>query len=151
MKERRPVFAGDKDGVRFGISARKSIVSLGEPIIVDIWVDNGSDKPVMSGGKCPPYLHFGDVFDQSGNRVIGIGERARLDAERNGGTTVMVCASTEVLVEIPARTCMAPVDAHADNLTLDYKLAPGVYYLFPGHGTDPALFKQGFMISVRES
>ena len=150
MKEPRPVFVGDQDGVRFGISTRKLIVSRGEPVTVDIWVDNRSDQPVMSGGRCPPYLHFGDVFDQSGNRLIGTSEHARVDAERNGRTTVTACASTEVLVEIPAHTCMGPVDAHEDNLTLDYKLAPGVYYVFPRRGTDPTLFKQGLMITVRE-
>ena len=38
----------------------------------------------------------------------------------------MVRASTEELVEIPDHTCMGPVDAHQDNMTLDYNLAPGV-------------------------
>src|SRR5689334_20303589 len=78
MKERRPVFVGDRDGVRFGISTRNLLVSRGEPVIVDIWVDNQSDQPVMSGGRCSPYLHFGDVFDQSGNRLIGTSEHARV-------------------------------------------------------------------------
>jgi hypothetical protein len=149
MKERHLVFIRNKDGVRVGISTRKPIVLLGEPVIVDIWVDNGSDKPVMSGGRCPPYLHFGDVFDHSGNRLIGT-DQAKLDAGKNPRETVRVCASTEILVEIPAHTCMAPVDSHQDNLTLDYKLAPGVYYVFPERGIDPALFKQGLMITVRE-
>jgi len=150
MKERRPVFVGNKDGVRFGISTRKPIVSLGEPIIIDFWVDNRSDKPVTSGGRCPPYHLFVDVFDQSGNRVIEIGEQARVEEERNGLMTVTVCASTNILVEIPAHTCMRTVDTHEDNLTVDYKLAPGVYYVFPVRGTDPALFRQGLMITVRE-
>ena len=150
MKERRPVFVRNNDGVRVGISTRKPIVSLGDPVIVDIWVDNRSDKPVMSGGRCPPYLHFGDVFDRSGNRLIGIDEQAKLDAGKNPRETVRVCASTEILIEIPAHTCMGPVDAHQDNLTLDYKLAPGVYYVFPERGTNPALYKQGLMITVRE-
>ena len=149
MKEPHPVFVGKKDGVRLGISTRKPIVSPGEPVIVDIWVDNRSDKPVMSGGRCPPYLHFGDVFDQSGNRLIGIDEQAALDAEKDGRETVSVCASAEIFVEIPAHTCLVPIDAHQDNLTLDYRLAPGVYYVFPERGIDPALFKQGLMITVR--
>lgn len=150
LKERHPVFVRNKDGVGFGISTQKPIVLLGEPVIVDIWVDNRSDKPVMSGGRCPPYLHFGDVFDQWGNRVIGIDEQEKLDAGKNRRETVRVCASTEALVEIPAHTCMGPADAHQDNLTLNYKLAPGVYYVFPEQAVDPALFKQGLMITVRK-
>jgi hypothetical protein len=150
MKERRPVFVRNKDGVRIGISTRKPIVSLGEPVVVDIWVDNRSDKPVMSGGRCPPYLHFGDVFDHSGNRLIGSDEQAALDARKNAEERVRVCASAETFVEIPAHTCKGPVDARQDNLTLDYKLAPGVYYVFPERGIHPAFFKQGLMITVRE-
>jgi hypothetical protein len=45
---------------------------------------------------------------------------------------------------------MSPVDAHGDNEMLDYRLTPGVYYLFPGHGTDPAIFTQGLKINVVE-
>jgi hypothetical protein len=149
-KERRPVFVGNKDGVRLGISTRKPVVSPGEPVIVDFWVDNRSDSPFMSGGRCPPYQLYVDVFDQSGNRLIGLGEQARLDAERNGRTTVTTCASTDLLMQIPAHTCRKTADTHEDDLTRDYKLAPGVYYVFPMRGTDPALFKQGLMITVRE-
>ena len=151
MKKSHPVFVRNQDGVRVGISTRKPVVSLGEPVIVDIWVDNRSDKPVLSGGRCPPYLHFGDVFDKWGNRLIDIGAQAKLDAGTNPQETVRVCASTEVLVEIPAHTCMGQVDAHQDKLTLDYRLAPGVYYVFPERGIDSALFKRGLKITVRES
>lgn len=63
---------------------------------------------------------------------------------------VDVCSCTEIIVQIPAHTCAKPVDAHEDNYTLDYKLAPGVYYVFPGRGTDPTQYKQGLKITVRE-
>jgi hypothetical protein len=42
-----------------------------------------------------------------------------------------------------------PSEAGESGLKLDYKLDPGVYYVFPVSGTDPALFKQGLMITVR--
>ena len=150
MTKGRPIFVDSRDGVRLGISTQKDVVAFGEPVMVDIWVDNRSDKPVNSGGRCPPYLHFGDVFDASGHRLISNREQTKLDAGKNGRTTVDVCESTEILVAIPAHTCATPVDAHGDNYTLDYKLAPGVYYVFPGRGTDPTLFKQGLKITVRE-
>jgi len=146
----RPVFVSAKDGVRSGISTRKDVFAVGEPVIVDLWIDNQSDKPVMSGGRCPPYRYSGDVFDASGHRLIGIRERSKLDAEKNGGTTVEVCASTEILIEVPAHTCMAPVDAHGDNYVLDYRLTPGVYYIFPARGVDPALYRQGLKVTVRQ-
>ena len=150
LKKGRPVFAASKDGVRAGISTRKTVVALGEPVVVDIWIDNRSDNPISAGGRCPPYLHFGDVFDEQGRRMIGNREQQKLDAVKNGYTVVEVCATSEVISEIPAHTCSAPVDARGDNMTLDYNLAPGVYYLFAGRGTDPALYKQGLMITVRE-
>jgi len=150
MTKGRPVFFDSSDGVRIGIATQKDVVAFGEPVVVDFWVDNQSDKPVHSGGRCPPYLHFGDVFDASGHRLIGNREQERLDAEKKGGTTMNVCVSAEVVVSIPAHTCVPPVDAQGDNYTLDYKLAPGVYYVFPWNGTDPTLFKQGLKITVRE-
>jgi hypothetical protein len=150
LKEGRPVFFGSMTEVRSGIATRKAVVTVGEPIIVDLWVDNRTEKPILSGGRCPPYLFRGDVFDSSGHRVIGVREQANLDAEKKGAATVEVCANTEILVEIPPHTCMVPVAAHADNFTLDYNLPPGTYYVFPGRGTDPALFKQGLVITVRE-
>lgn len=150
MKIGRPVFVGAQDRVRLGISTRKDVIAVGEPVMVDLWVDNQSDKPVMSGGRCPPYLHSGDVFDASGHRLIGIREQSKLDAEKNGGTTVEVCEFTEILIEVPAHTCMAPIDAHGDNYVLDYKLPPGVYYVFPVRGVDPALYRQGLKITVHQ-
>jgi hypothetical protein len=102
----------------------------------------------MSGGRCPPFRYSGDVFDASGQRLIGIREQSKLDAEKNGGTTVEVCQSTEILIEVPAHTCMAPADAHGDNYVLDYKLTPGVYYVLPARGVDPALYRQGLKITV---
>jgi hypothetical protein len=149
MKDGRPVFVDSGDGVRVGISTSKSVVAEGERVIVDIWVDNQSDKPVLSGGRCPPYLHHGDVFDSSGRRLVGAQEQERLDAQKKGGDTVSVCASTEILVEIPPHSCKAPVDAHGDNFALGYVLRPGVYYVFPGRGTDPKLFTRGLKITVR--
>jgi hypothetical protein len=146
----RPVFVSAKDGVRFGISTRKDVFAAGEPVIVDLWIDNQSDKPVMSGGRCPPYRYTGDVFDASGHRLIGIREQSNLDAEKNGVTTVEVCASTGILIEVPAHTCMAPVDAHGDSYVLDYRLTPGEYYIFPARGVDPALYKTGLKITVRQ-
>jgi hypothetical protein len=150
MKIGRPVFASGQDGVRVGISTKKDVVAVGEPVVVDLWIDNQSDKPVKSGGRCPPYRYSGDVFDAAGHRLIGIREQSKLDAEKNGGTTVEVCASTEILIEVPAHTCMAPVDAHGDNYVLDYKLTPGEYYVFPARGVDPALYRQGLKITVRQ-
>ena len=38
----------------------------------------------------------------------------------------------------------------AADLRLDYKLPPGTYYVFPTRSTDPDLFKQGLVITVRE-
>src|SRR5262245_43660588 len=148
MKRGRPVFVDSGGGVRVGISTSKSIVAEGEPVLVDIWIDNQSDKPVSSGGRCPPYLHHGDVFDSSGRRLIGTQEQVKLDAQKKGGDIVHVCASTEMLVEIPPHTCKAPADAHGDTYTLDYVLGPGVYYLFPVRGTDPKLFMRGLKITV---
>jgi hypothetical protein len=150
MKQGRPVFVDSGDGVRLGISTRNDIVSPGEPVVVDIWVDNQSDKAVWSGGRCPPYLHYGDVFDASGRRLVGIREQRRREAEKSGGTTVDVCQSTEMLVPVPPHTCKAPVDVHGNNYTLDYNLAPGVYYIFPVSRTDPRRFKEGLKITVRE-
>jgi hypothetical protein len=66
MKEGSPVFVDSGNGARLGISTEKDIVAPGEPVVVGIWVDNQTDKPVMAGGRRPPYLHFGDVFDASG-------------------------------------------------------------------------------------
>jgi len=150
VKENRPVFVGSDTGVRLGVSTRKTVVAVGEPIILSLWIDNQSDRTVMSGGRCPPVRHFGDVFDKSGRRLIGVQERATLDSEKKGVAMVDVCASTEVLVEVPAHTCMPPVDSLGDNITLDHKLKPGVSYVLPTRGTDPLLFKQGLMITVRE-
>lgn len=143
MKKGRPVFVGANDGVRWGISAPKETVILGEPIIVDIWIDNRTDKPILAGGRCTN-LHSGDVFDHSGHLMIGRHEKKH-DLER-----LEVCSATDVIIEIPAHTCREPVDAQGSNFTLDYNLAPGVYYVFPTRGTDPSLFKQGLMITVRE-
>ena len=150
MKEGRPIFVDSGGGVRLGISTRKDIVSNGEPVVVDIWVDNQSENVVLSGGWCPPYLHNGDVYDASGHRLIGIHEQLRLDAEKKGGTIVDVCASTEIAILVPPHTCKAPADAHSDHFRLNYNLPSGVYYVFPASGTDPLLFKQGLKITVRE-
>jgi hypothetical protein len=150
MSQGRPIFVDSSDGVRLGISTKKNVVAPGGSITVDIWVDNRSDKPVLSGGRCPPCLHFGDVFDSEGRWLVGTHKQAKLDAEKNGRATVEVGASTEVLIEVPAHTCMAPVDAHGDNFTLDYRLHPGVYCVFPTRGADPKLSNQGLKITVRE-
>ena len=90
LREGKPVFFGSMDGLRLGISTRKATVSFGEPVKVDLWVDNRSDKPTWSGGRCPTFLHFGDVFDESGRRVIGIVEQATIEAERKGGTIIQL-------------------------------------------------------------
>lgn len=148
MKKGRPVFVGADDGVRIGISTQKDVVAPGDPIIVDLWIDNRTDKPTMSGGRCGQ-PHSGDVFDESGHRLISFEEQAERDAEREGKSIVWACASTSAFVEIPAHTCKMPGDAGEIGLKLDYKLAPGVYYVFPIRGTDPALFKRGLVITVR--
>jgi hypothetical protein len=149
LKQRQPVFVGGDHDVRIGIAAQKTVFAAGEPVKVDLWIDNRSDQPTWSGGRCS-YEHRGDVFDESGHRLIGVFEQQRLEAAKENKELVEVCAMTDVLVEIPAHTCKRPVEALERNLTLDYKLPPGVYYLFPKNGTDPTLFKQGFIITVRK-
>jgi hypothetical protein len=90
-------------------------------------------------------VHDGDVFDQSVNRLLGTDEQAMNVVE-----TTEVCSWAPMLTVIPAHSCSGPVDADEDNLILDYKLAPGAYYVFPERGTDPEPFKQGLMITVCE-
>ena len=150
QKEGGPVFVGSMTGVRNGISTRKATVTAGEPVTIDLWVDNRSDEPAGTGGRCQPYLFEGDVFDSSGRRVIGILEQAKLDAEKRGGTVVEVCTSAEMLIQVPPHTCVGPRSAHGDAFTLDYKLQPGTYYVFPTRDTDPTIFKQGLMIKILE-
>jgi len=150
-KDRQPVFVGRDDEVRIGISTQKNIVAPGEPILVDLWVDNRTDRAAYSGGRCIlPYRHAGDVFDEWGHRLIGIQEQAALNARKRGIELVEVCSMSELVSVIPPHTCMGPIDAREDGLRLDHELKPGVYYVFPRSGTDPALFKQGLVITVRQ-
>jgi hypothetical protein len=148
LKNRAPLFFDGGDGVRVGISTAKGVVTEGGPVVVGIWTDNRSDKPVNSGGECPPFLFTGDVFDSSGRRLIGAQEQTKLDAQKKGGDIVEVCSMSLPLVQIPPHTCKAPGDSFSANRTLDYVLGPGVYYLVPGHGTDPRLFTRGLKITV---
>jgi hypothetical protein len=150
LKEGKPVFFGSMTDVRIGIATGKPVVALGEPIIVDLWVDNRSEKPTWSGGECLPYWNGGDVFDSTGRRLISIHDQMKLDAEKNGHTTVEVCSMSPPVVMTPPHTCNGPRAAGEVNLVLDHNLPPGLYYVFPIRGVDPALFKQGLMIKVRE-
>ena len=103
----RPIFVGGMDG---GISTRKAVVSFGEPVVVDIWIDNRTDRPAHSGGRCLPFLELVDAFDESGHRLISRHEQAELDAKATGFETVDVCASTGPIVEIPlthAKRCLS--------------------------------------------
>jgi len=117
--------------------------------MVGIWIDNRTDKPIHAGGGCY-LLHDGDVFDELGHRLTGIREQQELDAQRRGQQKIYACASTLPIASIPAHTCKAELDAGFPALTLDYNLSPGRYYIFPVRGTDPALFQQRLMITVRE-
>ena len=82
-------------------------------------------------------MFHGDVFDQSGHRLISNYEQEKLAAKKKGVDIVQVCDSTEMLSVVPPRTCIGPIDARGDNMVLDYKLPPGVYYVFPGSGNEP--------------
>jgi hypothetical protein len=149
LKKGRPVFAGSEDGVRIGIATRKDVVASGEPVMVDLWIDNRTDTPTPGCSRCENVpLWAVEVFDESGRRLVSIHEQRELDDKKAGIERMEVCSGIRIAATIPPHTCRAPAEGGGSNWMLDYKLAPGRYYVFPTMGTDPRLYKQGLLITV---
>jgi hypothetical protein len=69
-------------------------------------------------------------------------------AKGSGWFLMDVCASTGPFFEVPAHTCKPPADQE-ENFVLDYKLGPGVYYVFSEPPPNPARFRKGLRITVK--
>src|ERR1035438_4649810 len=52
MKERKPIFGASPTGSHVGIAVSKTSFDAGEPVLVDVWIDNQTEHETFADRGC---------------------------------------------------------------------------------------------------
>jgi hypothetical protein len=105
-----------RQGIAYGISTDTTTFPKGEPIRVNIWIDNRSET-VFRSGLCDMFGDWGvAVWNDSGKRLLSTREQRHMEG-------VTVCDSN-ALIEVKPQSCEV---VNYTDLALSFTLAPGRY------------------------
>jgi hypothetical protein len=85
MKESKPVFDANANSVHYGVALHKTTFDEGEPILIDLWIDNQSEHETYGvGGSDCRYPYTTVLFDDQGHRLLSNQEQQDRENEKEG-------------------------------------------------------------------